>query len=219
MSECPGIPVWRTFLAGVMAPADRSAAEGHLARCRFCRDRLVALNDEASEAAVQESAPSALTSRVTRQAPAGMKSRPVINVLRRYAPLALAATIAIAAGLSVFVYWNKQSFPDTPRISNIRQSNGASRELALVNPANGAELSVGKLGFRWSEAGEGARYEFSLTDEKGDIIHQEKVTTNSLVLDSSALRLSTQKKYYWSIVARLADGTSRESGIAGFTLR
>ena len=219
LSECPDIMVWLTFLEGVMPGPDRSAAESHLTRCRRCRERLIALYDEANEARVLESAPGSLKSRAipsSRQLPSAVR---LMNVPRPYVPLALAATVVIGVGLSIFVYQKQKSISEKSAVSRLRQSQNATRELALVNPVNGAELSSGKLEFRWSEAGAGARYEFTLTDEKGDIIHQEKLTTNSLVLDSSALRLSAQKKYYWSVIARLADGTSRESGIARFTLR
>ena len=219
LSECPDIRAWRTFLEGVMPGPDRSAAESHLARCRLCRERLIALYDEANEATVQQSAPATLKSSAipsSRQRPSAIH---LMNLVRPYVPLALAATIVLGVGLSIFVYQKQKSISEQSGTTGLRQSQNATRELALVNPANGAELSSGKLEFRWSEAGAGARYEFTLTNEKGDIIHQEKLTTNTLLLDSSALRLSAQNKYYWSVIARQADGTSRESGIARFTLR
>ena len=219
LSECPDITVWRTFLAGVVPAADRTACEAHLARCRTCRERLIALNDEANEARIQESGPVSLKSRVTQSTPIRSSSVYFINAWRPYVPLALAATVVLAVGLSIFVYRTKDRNPQNPDGSGIRQSNNATRELALVNPPNGAELNSSKLQFRWSDAGGDARYDFTLTDETGDIIHQEKLTTTSLVLDPATLQLSAQKKYYWSVMARLSDGTSRESVVARFTLR
>jgi len=196
-----------------MSPSDRLAAEFHLAGCRHCRERLIALYDIEAEARFDEAAPSSLKHRVTKT--------PVhwIHSLRPYVPLALAASLVMAVGLSIFVYWNTQSTSETPRIGGLRRSSGASSDLALASPPNGAQLNASPVEFRWTDAGNGARYELTLTDEKGDIIIQEKPTTTSLVIDIAKLRLSTQGTYYWSVSARLPDGTSRESGIASFSLR
>lgn len=196
-----------------MPPADRSVAESHLASCRHCRERLIALYDNEEEARFEETAPSSLTRRVTK-APVHW-----INSLRPYVPLALAASVVIAVGFSIFVYRNPQSTSETPPLGGMRRSNGPANDLALASPPNGAQLNPGPVEFRWTDAGNSARYEFTVTDEKGDIIVQEKLTASSLVIDIAKLRLSSQRNYYWSVSARLPDGTSRASGIAGFTLR
>ena len=216
-NNCPDLRVWQSFLAEAMAPAERSAVESHLASCRLCRERLIALYDEAEEAHFEETAPSSLVRRVTKSPVAGHIS--LINSLRPYVPLALAATVLISVGLSFFVYRNIRSPSEKPSAGGIRRSNGATNELALVSPVSGAELNQGPAEFRWADAGEGARYEFTLTDEKGDIIVQEKLTTRSLAIDTTKLRLTPQRNYYWSVSARLPNGTTRESSIARFTLR
>ena len=216
-SNCPDMGAWRSFLTGAIPPPDRAAAESHLARCRLCRERLIALYDEAEEARFAEAAPPAVMRRVTQTPPA--RPTHLIDSLRRYVPLALAATIVIAVGLTIFTYRNMQSPSETPRTGGLRQSNSATNELSLASPLSGAELSAGKVEFRWADAGAGARYEFTLTDEKGDIIVQEKLTENSLAIDTAKLRLSPQHNYYWFVSARLSNGTTRESSIARFTLR
>lgn len=212
-NRCPDSVTWQSFLAGMMPPSDRPAAESHLARCRHCRERLIALYDIEEEARFEEAAPSSLTRRVTKT--------PVhwINSLRPYVPLALAATVVIAVGFSIFVYRNTPSTSETPPVGGIRRPNGPTNDLALASPPNGAQLNPGPVEFRWTDAGNSVRYEFTVTDEKGDIIVQEKPTASSLVIDIAKLRLSSQRNYYWSVSARLPDGTSRASGIAGFTLR
>lgn len=212
-NRCPDSVTWQSFLGRMMPPADRSAAESHLARCRHCRERLIALYDNEEEARFEETAPSSLTRCVT-QTPVHW-----INSLRPYAPLALAATLVIAVGSSIFVYRNTQSTSETPPVGGMRRSNGPTSDLALASPPNGAQLNAGPVEFRWTDAGNSGRYEFTLTDERGDIIVQEKLTASSLVIDIAKLRLSSQRNYYWSVSARLPDGTSRASGIAGFTLR
>ncbi len=212
-NQCPDSVTWQSFLGGELPPADRSAAEAHLAGCWHCRESLIALYDNQAGARVEETAPSSLKRRVTRTPVHWIKSP------RAYVPLALAATVVIAVGLSIFVYRNVQSPSAAPPVGGLRRSNGPTNDLALAGPPNGAQLNPGPVDFHWSDAGNSARYELTVTDEKGDIIIQEETLESHLVIDIAKLRLSTQRNYYWSVSARLPDGTNRESGIAGFTLR
>jgi len=211
--SCPDSITWQFFLDGTISAEDRPVAESHLARCRHCRERLIALYDNAEEARFQETAPPALTHRVTK-APVHW-----LHALRPYVPLALAASVVIAVGFSIFVYRDTRSTSKPPQTDDLRRSNGATNDLPLASPPNGAHLHPGPVEFRWTDAGNGARYEFTVTDERGDIIVQEKLTTTSLVIDIAKLQLSSRQHYYWSVSARLPDGASRTSVIAGFTLR
>lgn len=215
-THCPDQIVWQTFRDGSISEADRTIAESHLVRCTVCRQRLIALFDGASEGELRESAPSSLRRRTLESAAATSGSHRFLDVVRPYAPLALAATILLVVGISWLAY--RQRTPVQPP-SELRQSGQATAAIPLTTPLNGAELISGKLEFRWGDAGAGARYEFILTDEKGDIVFQEKPATNALTLDTVALRFSTQRKYYWSVTAKIADGTKRESAVAGFTLK
>lgn len=219
MHKCPDMRDWQLFLEGAMPAAERSEAELHLVQCPLCRTRLIELHDEVQEAGVIESAPSLLKHRVA-QLPARKSISPrLLDRFRPYVPLALAATILIAVGLSIYVFRISQSVPGTPPVSDFRQSQGATVDLQLTNPPNGAEVGAGKVEFRWADAGPGARYELTLTDEKGDILYQEKPAANILVLDTSTLKLAPGKIYYWSVSAKLPDGTTRESEVARFNLR
>jgi hypothetical protein len=214
-STCPDITVWQKFLDGSIAQEDRAASESHLVRCRLCREQLIALSDTAREETLSEPAPDSLKNRAISLAPP--KSRPsFIGSWRPYVPLALAAAIVLAVGLSVVVYRNKTK---PPPAFELRQSDRATIALSLSSPTDGAVMEPGQLEFRWGDCGPGARYEFTITDEKGDIVFQEKPANNFLTLDSRALKLSSQRKYYWTVSARLPDGTKRESAVAGFTLK
>lgn len=212
---CPDVALWQTFLDGSIAPDDRSEAESHLVRCPVCRQRLIALFDARHESAVTENVPASLISRVEALPFKQPGSISLFGSFRPYVPLALAAGIVLAMGLSVMMY--RRTEPQRP--AELRQSDRATTELSLISPASGAVLTAGKSEFRWADAGAGVRYEFVLTDEKGDIVFQEKPANNSLTLDSTALKLSPQRQYYWTISARLPDGTRRESVVAGFTLK
>ncbi len=213
---CPDAAVWQTYLNGPITTADRASAESHLAGCPLCRERLIGLFDAASEQEITETAPPALKRQALELTSAPQTRTGFIDVFRPFVPVALAATILLAIGISFVVYRNRTG---TETVGNFRQSQRLTTDISLTSPPNGATVNSGKLEFSWHDAGAGARYQFVLTDEKGDIVFQEKAAINPLSLDTAALRLSSQRKYYWSVTARLPDGTRRESGIADFTLK
>jgi hypothetical protein len=212
-NQCPDSVNRQSFLGGTMSPSDRTAVESHLAACRDCRERLIALYDNENDARFSENPPSSLKRRVTNT------SGPSIPFVRRHLPLALAATLVVAIGLSFFALRNIRSTSEAPPVSDTRRSNAPTSGLMLTSPPSGAQLNAGKVEFRWTDASNSGRYEFTLTDEKGDVIAQEKPTTSSLLVDTVKLRLSSQRNYYWSVSAKLPDGTSRESEVGNFTLR
>ena len=213
---CPDTEAWQTFLDGSIAQGERAAAESHLARCRLCRERLIGLSDAGRENAVPEVAPTSLRKRAEELVSRTPDSPSLFGSLRPYVPLALAAAIVLAVGLSVMVF---RSRTERQPASELRQSDLTTVALSLSSPTDGAVIEPGQMEFRWGSAGPGARYEFTITDEKGDIVFHEKPANTLLSLDSRALRLSPQRKYYWTVSARLPDGTKRESAVAGFSLK
>lgn len=215
MEACPDNTIWRTYRDGSMTADTRSFAESHLASCLRCRQQLIALFDAAAEEAHVESVPDFLKSRALGLAPEKEK-RSFLASFRPFAPVALAAVIVLAVGISFFRYRDRTA---TPTTTDLRQSKPTTGQLALTNPPNGAQLQHGTIEFRWDDSIPGARYELTLTDEKGDIVFQERNANSPLRLDSAALKLSPQQRYYWSVTARLPDGTRRESPITSFTMK
>jgi len=213
---CPETKVWQTFLDGSIAVEQRADAESHLVRCRLCRERLIFLSDTVRENAFPEEVPISLRRRAEQVASRTPGPPSLFDSFRPYIPLALAATIVLAVGLSVVIY--RQRTAQQPP-SELRQSDLATMALSLSSPTDGAVMEPGRMEFRWGSAGPGARYEFTITDEKGDIVLQEKPANNLLSLDSRALKLSSQRRYYWTVSARLPDGTKRESRVAGFSVK
>ncbi|MGQ0761631.1 MAG: hypothetical protein ACT4OT_06390 [Acidobacteriota bacterium] len=213
-ANCPDITVWRNYCDGSTAHDERLSAESHLASCHRCRHQLIALFDEAREAHV-EPAHDALKGRALRLAPQKVK-RPFFASFRPFAPVALAAAVVLAVGISFLLYRDRTG---TPSPTDLRQSSGATAEIPLSNPPNAAQLETGTIEFRWGDSTSEARYQLTLTDEKGDIVFQEPNARSPLRLDSGALKLSSQRKYYWSVTAKLPDGTLRESPIASFTIK
>lgn len=213
---CPEAKTWQIFLDGSIAQEQRAEAESHLVRCRLCREHLIALSDARRENAFLEEAPISLRKRAGQLASRTPGPPSLFGSFRPYIPLALAAGIVLAVGLSAVVYRQRTMRQPT---SELRQSDLATVALSLSSPTDGAVMEPGQLEFRWGSAGPGARYEFTITDEKGDILLHEKPPNNLLSLDSRGLKLSPQRKYYWTVSARLPDGTKRESRVAGFSLK
>jgi hypothetical protein len=210
VSECPDSELWQRFLNGTVP--DRSLFESHLVRCPACRQVVIEIHDQAEErvSVLSENVPAA-TREFVKSFPLTAKSRGPAR--RLYIPLAAAAAIVLAITLTVFV--TKRP----PQVTDLRQSSGVSAEIILNSPPNSAQLTQGSIEFRWSEPAPGAKYEFTLTDEKGDILSQHKLQTSSVTIDTRALKLSPSRRYYWSIKALLPTGVTKESSIAGFTLR
>jgi hypothetical protein len=215
LNECPETGEYLSFIEG--SSAGRENLESHLAHCRSCRERLIALYDQVEENRFLESAPMPVKVGA-KSVPRSAKPVSSIGGLRPYIPLTLAAGIVLAVTVSIFVYRGTWSLYKTPEVADLR-SEGAPAVLTLSSPPNGSTLAAGVVEFRWTDASAGARYEFTLTDDTGDIVSQQKSSSQSLELDTSLLGLAVTKKYYWSVVAVRADGTRIESVISGFTIR
>lgn len=213
-ATCPDITAWRTYCDGLITPDERQVAETHLAGCHRCRRRVISLFDNAREAYV-EPAPDFLKRRALGLAPQKEKGS-VFASFRPFAPVALAAALVLAVSVSFLIYRDRTGTTPT---SDLRQSNAGAGQFKLINPPNGSQLASGPIEFRWEDSTSDARYEFTLTDEKGDIVFQERNAKRPLRLDSAALTLSSQHKYYWSVTAQLPDGTRRESLVASFTIK
>lgn len=212
--NCPGTNFWRRYSEGSIAPEERPGAESHLASCHRCRQRLISFFDETRETQV-EAAPDFLKNRTLGLAPK-KEAWSFFASFRPFAPVALAATIVLAVGVSFLMFRNRAVTTPT---SDLRQSHGTAHQVQLTGPQNGAQLAPGAIDFRWQDSTPEARYEFSLTDEKGDIVFQQGNAKSPLRLDAPALKLSPQHRYYWSVTARLPDGSRRESPVASFTIR
>jgi hypothetical protein len=213
-SPCPEITAWQTYRDGSITPNQRAQAEAHLASCHHCRQRLISLFDAAREGQV-EPAPDSLKYRALALAPQQEK-RSFFTSLRPLAPIAVAAAMVLAVGVS-FIGLRERTGPAPT--SDLRQSGPGAGEIKLANPPNGSQVDSVKTEFRWEDSTAGARYELTITDEKGDIVFQERNAKSPLTLDPGAMELSRRQKYYWSVTARFADGTRRESPIASFTIK
>lgn len=212
-ATCPEITIWKAYCADSMSADERLIAESHLVSCGRCRQQLISLFDAAREADV-EPAPDFLKRRALRLAPEREK-RSLFVLFRPFAPVALAAVIVVAVGVSFFMYRGRTRTSTT----DLRRSDPTTAGISLSNPPHGSTLESGAIEFRWEDSTLNARYEFTLTDEKGDIVVQERDAKSPLRPDTGALRLSPQRKYYWSVTAQLPDGTRRESPIASFTIK
>jgi hypothetical protein len=213
-ATCPDITFWRTYCDGSSTPDERHKAENHLARCQRCRQRLISFYDSARETRF-EPAPDFLRTRALKMAPEKEKWS-FFASFRLFAPVAVAVALLLVVGVSFMILRDRNATTPT---SDLRQSNGTSNQVNITNPPNGSQLESGAVDFRWEVLMSDARYEFTLTDEKGDIIFHQRNAKAPLRVDTAALKLSPQQKYYWSVTATLPDGTRRESPISSFTIK
>lgn len=212
-TTCPDITVWRKYCDGSMTPDERLIAEAHMASCGLCRRQVISLFDIAREASV-ESAPDSLKRRTLGLAPQ-KETRSFFASFRPFAPVALAAVIVLAVSVSFFLYRDRTRTSTT----DLRQSDPTTAGISLSNPPHGSKLESATVEFRWEDSTPNARHEFTLTDEKGDIVFQERNARSPLRLDTGAIKLSPQQRYYWSVSARFPDGTRRDSPVASFTIK
>ena len=213
-ATCPDTTVWQKYCDGSIAADERLTAESHLVSCGRCRQQLISLFDIAREAQV-EAVPSSLKNRVLRVS-LKKERRSFFASFRPFAPVALAAVVVLAVAIPIFLYRDRST---TRTTTDLRQSDPAAAAISLANPANGANVDAGAIEFRWQDSSANALYEFTLMDEKGDIAFQERNAKSPVRLDTESLKLSPQRRYYWSVTARLPDGTRRESSVAFFTIK
>lgn len=165
------------FLDGGLSPADRLAAESHLAACAPCRAELAQVR------ALAASAP----------APSRRRRLPVPV---RGALAAAAVLAAVAIGLPLLT-----PSPDDPLLRADRQGEG----VATIEPytSNAGVVAAGNALFAWRPVAGNSSYRFTLTDEVGDVVLQEVTADTLLRLDT--LRLPAGA-LYWRVDALLPDG-------------
>jgi hypothetical protein len=91
--------------------------------------------------------------------------------------------------------------------------NGATdkNSIKLLTPENNANISGENIEFRWSEIQSAKNYTLVISDEKGDIFKEISTEKTQLETSISALGLVKEKRYFWHVKAKTADGLTSES--------
>lgn len=170
-------------------PAERAAAEAHLAGCAECRADLADVTDVVSAA---------------RQR----------RVLVRAAPL-----LAAAAVLTVVVVTRPATVPvevQALRPGNDADRDRLNSLQALL-PAPGAAVPRPGLRFAWQSDGPDAIYEITVADSSGLALWRARTPDTSIALPDS-VRLAPGGTFHWWVDVLLSDGRVASTGVRDFAL-
>ena len=137
-------------------------------------------------------------------------ARPRARRLRYLAPMALAASVALVAGLYV-----RYGGPiaDDGRIRSVEAVSASA-----VIPANGATLVVAPAEFQWPEQAGAESYRVVLRNAAGTPIWRSEPVENNHASIDAALHDEAAHTYYWTVEVEGA-GTARELGPFWFQLQ
>lgn len=182
------------FLDDRLKGEERARVAGHFADCPACRDELVAMR-------------AALGRRTeTRSA--------------RWWPLAAAAAAVLLFVAVPGVLRDSSSGPETPppvTRPGPALPDEASARFAIVVPAEGATLSSSRATLAWRSAGPSATYLLVIQDSTGSVVWTEELADTSARVPANA-NLRAGARYYWSVDARLADGSTMKTGVHSFVV-
>ena len=175
-------------------PGDRDAVIAHLATCSECRHEVADLH--------------------------GALSR--VGGRRPRTRWMAGAAIAAAAVVAFMAVPRLTTRPATPRENSATRTAEpspieAAARLRVVEPSDG-EVFSSAAAFTWRSAGAGASYLLTVQDGAGTVMWTTTATDTSAVLPAN-VRLAAGVRYFWSVDARLGDGSSSRSGAHSFTAR
>ncbi len=204
--ECPLEGDLRAYLQREHEGDQTSGIETHLVGCRACRLALLNWQVESDERFEIIPAPPKLKERVSKtnsprssfwQNLTGQSSTPA------FAIAALVLIAITAAGLWRFanpvvkVNQNGEGLrSDDRRVSSVR----------AVSPSENSVVPGPAVEFKWATEAKANRYTVEVLSEKGDIVYQAVTSEEHITADASKAQLQSQRKYYWHVKAKLADG-------------
>ena len=175
-------------------PGDRDSVITHLSTCAECRHEVAELHGALSRA----------------------------NERRPRARWIAGAAIAAAAVVALVTVPRLTSSPamlgDKP--GSTRTSPAAVEspvQIRIVQPADSAVVSSAVV-FTWRSAGTDASYILTVQDGAGAMIWSTTVSDTSAALPAS-VKLASGTPYFWSVDARLADGSAAGSAAHSFNVR
>ena len=173
-------------------PADRASVVTHLAACAECRHEVAELHGALS--------------RVNERQP---RSRWLV-----VATLAAAAVVAFVAIPRLTT--RPATHGGTPAATRTDEPSSieSTARIGIVDPSDGGTLSA--AGFTWRSSGADASYSLSVQDTAGAVVWTKTVSDTSAALPAT-VKLEPGARYFWSVDARLADGSTSRSGAHSFT--
>jgi len=179
-------------------PGDRDTVIAHLSACAECRREVADLK-------------SALPHVHDRRPRAAW-------LMAGGAGLAAAALIAFAI---VPRFTERRALTDdiqsATRTAVESSSVESAARIGVVEPTDGAALPHGKA-FTWKSVGAEASYSLTVQDAAGTVLWMTTVAETTAALPAN-VTLTPGTRYFWSVDARLSDGSSARSGAHSFTAR
>lgn len=176
-------------------PGDRDAVIAHLSACAECRREVAELKSALPH--VDERRPRAAW------------------LMAGGAGLAAAALIAFA----IVPRFTQQraltgDIPGTTRTAAESSNVESATRISVVEPT---ALSHGEA-FTWKSVGAEASYTLTVQDAAGTVLWTTTVADTTVALPAN-VTLTPGTGYFWSVDARLSDGSSARSGAHSFTAR
>jgi hypothetical protein len=199
------------FLNDEMSSEKRAKSDTHLSLCASCCHRLAQIYKESQPEPELIRAPRRLTARVLRE--------PQPRLTRLFAWLfdfrwqTVAATVAVLIITSsvVFIIWPDANNTRTPITDPLREAAPLTIAPRLIAPENEAEINIAQAEFRWAKVEGISRYNFTLLDQRGNIVLQTSTSEERLSLSSSSVSLESGKPYFWHVTTQMNDGTEADS--------
>jgi hypothetical protein len=180
------------FLDGRLTGAERDRAVRHFASCGECRAELTALRDV-------------------------IDSPGATPVRRRIVAVAAAAAI-----LAIIAIPRIASDPANGGHTNVRAAEGAGvaeAVIAVVSPADQATVAPSGVKLSWRAAGPAATYSITVQDSAGGEVWKRSSLPDTSITIPDSIRLRPGSLYFWSVDARLADGSTAKTGARAFIVR
>ena len=206
------------FLNDEMSSEKRVASDKHLSLCASCCHRLAQAYKFAKPEPELIRAPHRLTARVLRE-PQRRLTR-LFNWLFdfRWQAVATAAVLIITSSLAFFI-WRDANSRRIPITDPLRETTPLVVAPRLIAPENETEISITQAEFRWSKVEGVSRYNFTVLDQRGNIVLQTSTMEERLSLSSSSVRLESGKPYFWHVTSQMPDGTEADSETRKFVLK
>lgn len=210
-TSCPTEQELRNYLQRDDQTNQSTAIPTHLVGCRSCRLDLLNWQQETAGLAESASVPPGLKRRVARMGTARTSVFPNLTGWVRSPSFALAALVLIvitAAGLWRYV---NNAGPTPIDGDTLRAENRRTPSINPTFPKENAVVPTSTIVFSWTTDAQVIRSTVLILDEVGDIVYQAVTPSDQLTVDISQTQLRPQKKYFWHVRAKLADGTEVET--------
>lgn len=179
------------FVDGSLTGAERERTVRHLAGCRECRQELAELR--------------ALIDTMARPSH------------RRWLVVATAAAAVLAVVTVPLLMSDRVEDGANVRAEQDARLTDGAGTIAVVSPADQATISPTRIEFSWHAVGVDAAYTVTLQDSSGNEVWRRALSdTNVTVPDSVRLLPGL---HFWSVDARLTDGTTARTGALSFIVR